>query len=336
MKKLLTILAFLISSYSFGQGVSIQSALGSHMDVEYLNSVGVKVLRIQIQPKARVLRTNVTPQVAFTVELGWALRIVDECNKVGIKPVIAFNDLSLDSITDENPIFWTDTNYLKQTYFYINKIGQKFANKVYMYEFLSEPAIKVQNGAITPPRLEEFYTNALAIIRKYDSKAYFMLTPGPYGVPTAYGKFLPFNLMDSLLMYNFHMYLPFDYTHQGLRGRPRGIDYPNAQFNADTIIKRFKAVKKWSDNHGYKIFLGEFNAVRWAKNSEAYVQDVINAANLYEFEWCYFAFKPNYRFWNPYYEIGNPNSTSSKYYLKNNGIDSQQWLLLQYYFNVKE
>ena len=320
----------LLTNKLFAQGVSIQSATGSHMDVAYLKSVGVQSLRIQIQPKARVTRTKVTPQVAFTVELGWALRIVDECNKVGIRPVIAFNDLSLDTVTDEMPIFWSDSNYLKQTYFYIDKIGQKFANKIYMYEFLSEPAIKLPNAVISPPRLEEFYTNALKIIRKYDSKAYFMLTPGPYGLPTNYSKFLPFNLMDSLLMYNFHMYLPFEYTHQGLRGRLKGIDYPNAQFNADTILKRFKTVKRWSDNHGYKIYLGEFNAVRWAKNSSVYVQDVINAANLYGFEWCYFAFKPNFRFWDPYFEVGNPNANPTKYYLKNYGTNSQHWMLIIY------
>ncbi len=330
MKKLLLLLLILFTcNLGYSQGVSIQSATGSHMDVEYLNSIGVKNLRIQIQPKARVLRTKVTPQVAFNVELGWALRIVDECNKVGIKPVIAFNDLSLDSITDEMPIFWSDTNYLKQTYFYVTKISQKFANKIYMYEFLSEPAIKLPSAVISPPRLEEFYTEALKIVRKYDTTALFMLTPGPYGLPTNYGKFVPFNIVDSKLMYNFHMYLPFDYTHQGLRGRPKGIVYPNATFNADTIMKRFKTVKNWSVKYSYPIYLGEFNAARWSKNSDMYVQDVITAAKAYGFEWCYFSFKPNFRFWNPYFDIGNPASNPVNYYLKNIGPNTPHWLMIQ-------
>jgi hypothetical protein len=70
--------------------------------------------------------------------------------------------------------------------------------------------------------------------------------------------------------------------------------------------------------------------VRWSKNSDLYVQDVIDAAKLYNFEWCYFAFKPNYKFWNPYYEIGNPNANPTKYYLKYIGPDTQHWFMIQY------
>ena len=319
----------LCTNLAFSQGVSIQSALGSYRDVAYLDSLGVKFLRIQIRPKSRVERTKVTSLVAFNSELTWASKVVDECNRVGIKPIIAFNDLSLDSVTDEMPIFWKDSNYLINTYFYIDRISRRFANKVYMYEFLSEPAIKLRNRVISPPRLEEFYTKALGIVRKYDKKALFMLTPGPYGLPTNYSKFLPFNIKDKNLIYNFHMYLPFDYTHQGLKGRPKGIVYPNATFNADTILKRFKTVSEWSKKYNYSIILGEFNAVRWAKNSDAYVQDVINASNFYGFEWCYFSFKPNFRFWNSYFEIANPTADPAKYYLKYVGRDTQHWLMIQ-------
>lgn len=329
---IITLVAFILMlSQAFGQGVTIMSGSGSKADVAYLKQCNVQNLRIMIKPLDRAKKFSITPETAFNMELNWALRIVDECNAQGIKPVVAFNDLSFDSITDEMPMFWADTNYLNKTYSYIDQIGAKFANKVYIYEFLSEPAIKFADTVISPPRLEEFYRNALAIIRKRDNKGLFMLTPGPYGLPTTYGKFLPFNFMDSNLIYNFHMYLPFNYTHQGLRGRPKGIEYPLPNFNADTILKRFKAVKKWSDNHGYKIYLGEFNVVRWSKNGTAYVQDVINAANLYGFEWCYFAYKPNFYAWNPFFDIANPTKNPSKYYLKNYGIDSQHWLMLIYY-----
>ena len=329
----LTLITFLLLlSQAFSQGVSIQSGVGAtHMDVAYLKECNVQTLRIQIKPVDRAKKYNITPQLAFNIELAWALRIVDECNKEGIKPVIAFNDLTnSDAVTDEMPIFWNDTTYLNKAYYYIDKIGQKFANKIYAYEFLAEPAIKLADTVVTPPRLQEFYQTALNIIRVRDTNAYFMLTPGPYGMPTNYGKFVPYNINDSKLMYNFHMYLPFSYTHQGLNDRPKGVVYPLANFNADTILKRFNAVKKFSDKYGYPIFLGEFSAVRWAKNSGDYIQDVINAADQCGFEWCYFAYKPNFRFWNPFYGIANTNALPVNYYLKNYGIDSQTWMLIIY------
>lgn len=331
MKNIFIVLLLIITQTVFGQGVSIQSGSGgSHLDVPYLKSVGVKFLRVQLKPADRVKRTKSTAQTAFNVEIGWGLRIVDECNKVGIKTIVSFNDLTLnDSITDENSIFWTDSTYINNSLNYISKISRMFANKVYAAEFLAEPSI---TGAL----VESFYNRAIAAYRKYDTTAYFLLTPGPYALPTNYNKFVPYNISDNKLMYNFHFYLPFPYTHQGLNDRPRNINYPSDTFNSDTISKRMKTVYDWSVKYNYKVFLGEFNATRWSKNSDVYVNDVAFYAIEYGFEWCYFAYKPNYKFWNPYYEVANPNSSPYNYYLKNNGVDSQQWLLLQYYFNYEK
>jgi len=331
---ILTLITFLLLMVdAFSQGVSIQSGNGaSHMDVAYLKKCNVQTLRIQLKPIYRAQKYNVTPKLAFNLELGWALRIVDECNKVGILPVIAFNEVLLTpELSDELPAFWTDEN-LNNAYYNVSKVVEKFANKVYAYEFIGEPVLIDSGRVITPPRLEEFYIKALEVVRQRDQNAYFILTPGPWGMPTNYGKFVPFKIIDDKLMYNFHMYLPFTYTHQGLDNRPKGVLYLNENFNADTILKRFKVVSEWSKKYGYPIFLGEFNAVRWAKNSGAYVQDVINAAKLYNFQWCYFAYRPNYIFWNPYYGIANTSALPVNYYLRNYGIDSQQWLMLIYNF----
>lgn len=329
IKKLIIIL--LISQKAFSQGVSIQSGNGaSHLDVPYLKECNVQTLRIQLKPIYRAQQKNVTPQVAFSLELGWASRIVDECNKQGILPVIAFNEILLTpELSDETPAFWTDEN-LNNAYYNISKVVAKFANKVYAYEFIGEPVIVTNGKAISPPRLEEFYSKSLEIVRQRDTTAYFLLTPGVWGMPTNYGKFVPFNIVDSKLMYNFHMYLPFPYTHQGLNDRPKGVVYPSSDFNADTILKRFKTVSEWSSKYGYPMFMGEFNAVRWAKGSELYVQDVINAAKINNFIWCYFAYRPNYKFWNPYYEVANPTTNPKYYYLKNNGVNSQHWMLILY------
>lgn len=323
MKYIYTLLLTLLCLCGYSQGVSIQSQYGSHMDVAYLKQIGVKVLRIQIKPVDKMKRTGTKPEVAFNTELSWGLAIVNECNNVGIKPVIAFNDLTLnDSITDESPVFWTDSIYLKNAYKYIMLTAKKFANKVYMYEFLDEPSI-------TGTQVETFYNEALKMVRQYDTTAYFLVTPGPYANPTSYGKFVPYNITDTKIVYNVHMYLPFVYTHQGLRDAPKGIYYPSATFTKDTLFKRLKTVSDWSSKYGYSIFLGEFNAVRWSKNSDVYVQDVISAAKLYNFEWCYFAFKPNFKFWNPYYDIGNPTANPKYYYLKNIGPNTNHWIMIQ-------
>ncbi len=126
---IITLIAFILMlSQAFGQGVTIMSNSGSKADVAYLKQCNVQNLRIMLKPLDRAKKFKISPDSAFKVELNWALRLVDECNVQGIKPVIAFNDLSFDTITDEMPMYWTD-NYLNKTYTYIEQIGAKFANK---------------------------------------------------------------------------------------------------------------------------------------------------------------------------------------------------------------
>lgn len=316
------------------KGISIQSQYGSHMDVAYLASIGVNCIRIQLKPADRSARMGTLPKTAFNVELSWADRIIDECKANGITSIIAFNDFVIDpsdTTTDKDQKFWNDSIYLQNTYNYIKAIVVKYKSKgseLYGYEFMGEPAIynPANNTAIQPPRLEEFYRNALFIVRAYDTSRCFMLTPGPWGLPTSYSKFDGFKtIADSNVIYNFHMYMPHSYTHQGIKGRPRPISYPSATFNSDSIAKRFKVVKDFELRTGNKIIVGEFQAVRWAPNADQWVKDVLTNIKANGWSWCYFAYKPNFQFWNPYYIVGNPTAKPQYWYLKNVGTTSDMW-----------
>lgn len=326
-------------SFNTLKGVSIQSQYGSHLDVPYLASIGVNCIRIQIKPSDRSARMGTTPKVAFTTELGWAERIIDECKVNGITSIVSFNDFVIDpsdTTNDNDAKFWNDSIYLKNTYAYIKAIVTKYKSKgseLCAYEFMAEPAIydPATQTAIQPPRLEEFYKNALFIVRAYDSSRCFMLTPGPWAMPTSYNNFNGFTgISDSNVIYNVHMYMPHSFTHQGISDRPRPIYYPSSTFNADTIAKRFKAVKDFETRTGNRIIVGEFQAVRWAPNADQWVKDVLTNIKANGWSWCYFAYKPNFKFWNPYYVVGNPTSKPQYWYLKNLGTTSDMW---QYMIN---
>jgi hypothetical protein len=326
-------------SFNTLKGISIQSQYGSHMDVAYLASIGVNCIRIQIKPADRAKRMKIMPQTAFTIELGWAERIIDECKVNGITSIVSFNDFVLDpndTINENDLKFWTDSVYLKNTYNYVKAIAVKYKSKgseLYAYEFMSEPALYTSsNGtAIQPPRLEEFFKNSLFIVRAYDTSRCFVLTPGPWAMPMSYTKFNGFaDISDKNVVYNVHMYLPHSYTHQGVRNRPRPVSYPSATFNSDTIVKRFKAVKDFQSRTGHKIIVGEFQAIRWAPNADQWVKDVLTNIKANGWSWCYFGYKANYRFWNPYYVVGNPTSKPQHWYLKNAGTNSDMW---QYMIN---
>jgi endoglucanase len=316
------------------KGISIQSQNGSHMDVAYLASIGVNCIRIQIKPADRAKRMNIMPQTAFTIELGWAERIIDECKVNGITSIVSFNDFVLDpndTINENDLKFWTDSVYLKNTYNYVKAIAVKYKSKgseLYAYEFMSEPALYTSSDgtAIQPPRLEEFYNSSLFIVRSYDPLRCFVLTPGPWAKPTNYRNFNGFqSISDTNVVYNVHMYMPHSYTHQGIKGYQRPVSYPSATFNSDTIIKRFKSVKDFQARTGHKIIVGEFQAIRWAPNADQWVKDVLTNIKANGWSWCYFSYKPNYRFWDPFFAVANPTSKPQHWYLKNFGTTSDMW-----------
>lgn len=322
------------------KGVSIQSGKSDYKDIQILKEAGANFVRIQLKPCKRTNNGKISPTEAFYNEIKWADKILDECKKYKMTALIAHNYLVLDpkdEVDDKSKEFWQGNKYLDSTYSQINIICNHFKNRgeeLSAYEFIGEPAIggdDLSNNS-SPSRLEEFFTNALKIIRKYDNQRYFLLTPGPYGKPLNYIGFKGFNIKDDKLIYGAHMYLPMPYTHQGVKNRPRGVNYPGTiagkYWDKNALIKSFNSLKTFESKTGYPIYIGEFQSVRWAPNCNQWVKDVIDIMNQNKWSWSYFAYQPDFDFWNPYMEVKNPNDDNKDWILENKGRESQIWKYL--------
>lgn len=319
------------------RGVSLQSGKSNYKDIHYLNSCGINFVRIQLKPCKRTDNGRIKPIDAFYNEILWADKILDECKKYNMTALIADNYLVLDpndEIDDKSKAFWQGSKYLDSAYKQIDIICNHFKNRgeeLSAYEFIGEPAIGSDefSKAQAPPRLEEFFSNALKIIRKHDNARFLLLTPGPFGKPLNYVGFKGFNIKDEKLIYGAHMYLPMPYTHQGIKNRPRGINYPGTiagkYWDKNALIKSFNSLKNFESKTGYPIYIGEFQSVRWAPNCNQWVKDVADIISSYNWGWSYFAFQPDYDFWNPYMEVKNPKDDIQDWTLENKGKESAIW-----------
>jgi hypothetical protein len=316
-------------------GISIQSNGGSVFtaasDVQVLRNAGVKTIAVQIKPDDRNKKLQLNNwQQALQDELGWALAIVEACNDSEyrkINVVIRFNDLvsnddpSLFQVDTE--AWWNDQASISTALNYWQQVCLNFNGQdIFLFEILSEPVIK-DNGhnAISPDRrkLEDFYQAALDIVRMYNSDAYFILSPGPYGKYDKYlNGFVPFNIIDSArpqkLMYGFHMYELHIYTHQGVHNSNRPQFYPTYNNSFNTINTAFAGISAWSLQYGYPIYMGEFNTVRWSPNAIDWVKNVIENAVFFDFHWSFFAFNPYFDGWNPYFDVDNPDAINPSYW----------------------
>ena len=176
------------------------------------------------------------------------------------------------------------------------------------------------------------FRSALKAVRKYDTVRFFLLTPGPYGKPLNYDGFKGYSIKDDRLIYGAHMYLPMQYTHQGIKGRARGMNYPGTvagkYWDQKALLNCFNSLKSFENKTGYPIYIGEFQSVRWAPNCNQWVKDILDILNQNKWGWSYFAYQPDFDFWNPYMEVKNPNDDIGQWELEDKGRESAIWKYL--------
>lgn len=318
------------------RGISIQSEQSTAEDINYLASIGVDFIRIQIKPPIVARKKKMKPMEAFDAELAWADSMVSACAKNGITSMIAFNHLVLDpdSEWDEtSPVFWSDKSIRDSLCNLVEVLVKRFAARgpeLCAYEVMSEPVVKSGTGAgKSPDELELFYKAVLKKIRLYDKERWFLLTPGPRGRPNNFDGFTPFDIQDEKLIYGAHMYMPDVFTHQGIKERPKGISYPGnikgQRWDREAIVKAFSSLRAFEKVTGYPVFIGEFQAARWGDGADVWVKDVVETMDMYKWSWAYFAYEAGQNFWDPFYEVENKQESPKNWDLKKTGTETNIW-----------
>ena len=123
----------------------------------------------------------------------------------------------------------------------------------YYFEILNEPT------NITNDSLNILFTAVIDTIRKYTTTHSLVASPNAWSEGVGYYSYTPLN--DTNLIYTFHSYDPFQFTHQGFTwvtpylntGRP----YPNSGY--DFLIPfSWQLATLWRDSFNLPVFLGEF------------------------------------------------------------------------------
>lgn len=324
------------------RGVSVESKKTTAADMAYLKSVHVNFVRIFIKGDKRSKRELMTPTEGFYRELTWADSILDAAAKEGITCMIAFNNLILDpqsEVNDKRPAFWNNTATLDSVYRMVDIIARRYAhrgNELTAYEVIGEPALNDNGDVRTPDKITSFYSTVLTTIRKYDQKRFFLLTPGPWGKPANYKGFNGYPIQDSKLIYGAHMYMPDEFTHQGVKQRPRGFEYPGTvkltYWDKELLRKQMKDLKEFENKTGALILVGEFQSVRWARGANTWVKDVLDLLEENKWSWAMYGYQCDTEFWDPYFDVANRNEDPDNWKLEYKGKNTEEWKILTDYF----
>ncbi len=169
----------------------------------------------------------------------------------------------------------------------------KDAPNVYAFDLLNEAV----EGAVAPGLMNwrDLATEATRRIRAVDPDRAVVFEPSPWGAAAGFDALEPLPL--EKVIYSFHMYEPFQFTHQTLYNNPGDVVYPGMIagqiWNRSRIVEAFSPVREFQKEFNVQIYVGEFSAIRWAPGDSAcdWLRDVIDQMEEYKWDWSYHAYR---------------------------------------------
>lgn len=184
------------------------------------------------------------------------------------------------------------------------KIWQQIANRYQKYdkklvfELLNEP-----KESLSPQLLNEYFKEAINIIRKTNPKRTIIVGPyNYYQIDYLKDLNIPKN---SNIVVSFHYYEPNDFAFQGNiyhKGFENlsNITWEGTNEQLEYLKKRFDTVEKWANKNNVKVLLGEFGITKEAPEASrvAWIKAVREEAEKRNFSWTYWELASGFGIYN--------------------------------------
>ena len=192
----------------------------------------------------------------------------------------------------------TDANYLQETARACGlwkSIVQQYAtlnpNKV-LFELRNEPQ------DITAEHLHYYEQSIIDTIRRYDMQHSIVASANGWGGAASLYYSQPYSDPADNIIYTFHNYDPYTFTHQGFpwSGLPTGRVFPQAG-DVAALTQTFRRAKAWSAAFNKPVFLGEFGCSRYADSISRcnWVSAVGHLCDSLALPWMYWDYKGDFR-----------------------------------------
>ncbi|MBE0543723.1 MAG: cellulase family glycosylhydrolase [Verrucomicrobia bacterium] len=217
------------------------------------------------------------------------------CEQAGLKVLIDLHTPPGGRAADNTCRIFTDPACQAKFIEWWDKISRRYRGNrtVWGYDLVNEPV----EGNV-PAGLMDWQALATAtarVVRKNDPDHAIIIEPAPWGGPEAIENLEPIPVPG--VVYSVHVYVPHQFTHQGIHGNPAGVRYPGMvagqQWDRERLRRALLPVVEFQRDHGVHIYIGEFSAIRWAPDDSAwrYLRDCIELFEENGWDWAYHAFR---------------------------------------------
>ena len=265
-------------------------------DFKTLKSWGATLLRYQIIRDWHGVNAN-----RDIVEYdGWMRSRLDHIDKVVLPLAVKYGlKVMIDvhvppggrTAASEHNMFYEE-RYARYFVDMWRRIARRFKGRegIYGYDLINEPCHK----RMAAPGFDcwSLQRKAAEAVRAEDPKTPIIATSNEWGGPDGFAALKPLPVEN--VIYQVHMYEPFEFTHQRVLGtRPWTVRWPNPEKGWDrSYLKNVLApVRAFQKKYGAKIYVGEFSAICWAPGAGVYLRDCIDIFEEYGWDWTYHAFR---------------------------------------------
>jgi endoglucanase len=249
-----------------------------------LKEAGFNSVRINLQPFRSMTATNTLRDSWYEV-LDWAMNGARQQGLAVILDLHEFTSMANDPERGKERFlaFWRQ----------ISARYQSAPDDVF-FEVLNEP-----NGGLTPALWNDYFSEALAIIREKNPTRAVIIGPGFWNTIDHLAE-LKLPEQDRHLIVTVHYYTPMEFTHQGASWAAAQRDKVGVDWGTPEEVARigsdFDKAVAWAKEHNRPVYLGEFGAYdKGAMDARArYTSSVARAAEQRGWSWGYWQFDSDF------------------------------------------
>ena len=168
-----------------------------------------------------------------------------------------------------------------------------------LFEVMNEP-----HGNLSPEKWNEFFSDALAEIRKTNPERVVILGVAEFG---GLGGIVHLQLPDDeYIILSPHYYNPFNFTHQGAEWVENsdpwlGTEWFDTEADRETVINEFSFALQFSETNHIPIHVGEFGAYSKAdiESRERWTTFLARWFEEQGLSWAYWEFSAGFGIYNP-------------------------------------
>lgn len=268
---------------------------------ERIADLGFDHVRIPINWDLEARAQQTAP---YTIESSFIERIkyiVDKAQEVGLMAIINMHHHEDLFVNPEaaKPEFLSQWEQISEVF--------KDYDESLLFEVLNEP-----HGNLSPELWNEFFADALEVIRKQNPDRAVIMGIAAYGGLAAVPQIvIPEN--DENIILSIHYYEPFQFTHQGASWVENsspwlGTKWGNTDLEQEAVKRQFEFADSFAKENNVPINIGEFGAYSTADMDSREVWTTFLARWFEEqgYSWAYWEFSAGFGFFDPNTNQYNP------------------------------